>query len=52
MRIEKSKSLWTTQKEQKQMVEIRMSQLAKTMKVLRSMQKILVEIHTIQLAKK
>ena len=51
MRIEKSKSLWTTQKEQKQMVEIRMSQLAKTMKVLRSMQKILVEIHTIQLAK-
>ena len=34
------------------MVEIRMSQLAKTMKVLRSMQKILVEIHTIQLAKK
>ena len=40
MRTEKSKSLWTTQKEQKQMVEMRMSQLAMTMKAPRSMQKI------------
>ncbi len=51
MRIEKSKSLWTTQKEQKQMAEMHISQLAMTMTALRSMQKTQEEVHIPQLAK-